>query len=509
MKRRVFHSAGLFAVMALAPRLAAWQPCGGEEGPRLPPLKLSENRRFLVSADGKPFFWLGDTAWWLREVPPESVDHYLANRAGHGFNIIQVHCGYDGATARPAADFAGNPPFLGGDPGKPNEPFWRTIDEIVAKAGRARLYVALVPMWGGEYGRAFGTDREKARRFGRWIGNRYSACSHVVWVVSGEYAEINNFKYPVREDQKAVFNAAAGGLRDAHSGAQLMTIHPGGARSSSEDFHQQAWLDFNMIQSGHFIDSRAWQAPENCELVSSDYARRPVKPVIDGEPIYEDTPDAVWKVKHVEGPRAGADVVRRKAYWAVFSGAFGHTYGHNDVYGFFEPSIPGQVLTLKSKPSGPGQRGSWRAALDAPGASQMKYLRSLMESRPFLTRVPDRSLVGGALASGDGPVVGTRDDRGGYAMIYTPTARRLTVRLDRLKGPEITGWWFNPRSGGAARIGVFPRGREREFTPPAEGDWVLVLDASSRAAPPGQKNASDPFFHRQREVAGEPRPAAK
>ena len=31
--------------------------------PPLPRLKISDNKRFLVTADGKPFFWLADTAW--------------------------------------------------------------------------------------------------------------------------------------------------------------------------------------------------------------------------------------------------------------------------------------------------------------------------------------------------------------------------------------------------------------------------------------------------------------
>ena len=31
----------------------------------LPQLRVSENKRFLVTADGRPFFWLGDTAWEL------------------------------------------------------------------------------------------------------------------------------------------------------------------------------------------------------------------------------------------------------------------------------------------------------------------------------------------------------------------------------------------------------------------------------------------------------------
>ncbi|MHB1308258.1 MAG: putative collagen-binding domain-containing protein [Limisphaerales bacterium] len=31
----------------------------------LPPLRVSDPHRFLVAADGRPFFWLADTAWQL------------------------------------------------------------------------------------------------------------------------------------------------------------------------------------------------------------------------------------------------------------------------------------------------------------------------------------------------------------------------------------------------------------------------------------------------------------
>jgi hypothetical protein len=119
---------------------------------------------------------------------------------------------------------------------------------------------------------------------------------------------------------------------------------------------------------------------------------QPAKPVLDGEPIYEDTSDGVWARRDVSGPRADAGAVRRKAYWAVFAGACGHTYRHNDVYGFFEPARPGEVEGFSK---GPGRRGSWKAALDAPGAVQMKYLRALLESRPLQCLVPDPALVAG------------------------------------------------------------------------------------------------------------------
>ena len=47
----------------------------------LPRLKVSDNHRFLVTADGKPFFWMADTAWELfHRLNREEAERYLANR---------------------------------------------------------------------------------------------------------------------------------------------------------------------------------------------------------------------------------------------------------------------------------------------------------------------------------------------------------------------------------------------------------------------------------------------
>lgn len=64
-------------------------------------------------------------------------------------------------------------------------------------------------------------------------------------------------------------NAAARSLRAAHQSTQLMTIHPGVARTSSTDFHLEPWLDFNLLQSGHLIDSTAHGLPENHTLIAN------------------------------------------------------------------------------------------------------------------------------------------------------------------------------------------------------------------------------------------------
>ena len=57
----------------------------------LPRLKVSDNHRFLVTEDGAPFFWLGDTAWELfHRLDREEAERYLANRAARRFTVVQA-----------------------------------------------------------------------------------------------------------------------------------------------------------------------------------------------------------------------------------------------------------------------------------------------------------------------------------------------------------------------------------------------------------------------------------
>ncbi len=58
---------------------------------QLPPLKVSENKRFLVTADGKPFFWMGDTGWELfHRLNKADAGSYFKKRSEQGFNVIQA-----------------------------------------------------------------------------------------------------------------------------------------------------------------------------------------------------------------------------------------------------------------------------------------------------------------------------------------------------------------------------------------------------------------------------------
>jgi hypothetical protein len=208
-----------------------------------------------------------------------------------------------------------------------------------------------------------------------------------------------------------------------------------------------------------------------------------VKPVIDAEPIYEDHPVSF---KAAELGHSIASDVRRPIYWDLFAGACGHTYGHHSVWQMWAPG-----RKPVNNPLMP-----WSDAIAQPGAGQMIHARRLIESRPYLTRIPDDTVIVTGSVPTSMPGTGryhfnaTRDEAGSFAMVYAPVGRPFRVRMDKIGGPKVAAWWFNPRNGEATRIGTYPNTGEREFTPPDPGemtDWVLVLDdASKNFAVPGQ-----------------------
>ena len=195
--------------------------------------------------------------------------------------------------------------------------------------------------------------------------------------------------------------------------------------------------------------------------------------------MYEDIQRPLFQAKP-DTPRATAYEVRRPNYAALFSGAFGVTYGANSIFQFH----PGGEAMYRP-------RATWREALQFPGARQMQHLRALMESRPLLDRVPDQGLLSSSDLTDGERITATRARDGSFAMIYTAAGKPFGVRLDRLSGNKIVAHWFDPRTGVATPAGEFPVIYQKNFTPPAggqENDWVLVLDDAARGfGPPGRK----------------------
>ncbi len=423
-------------------------------------LKVSENGRCLVKADGTPFFYLGDTAWELfHKLNREEADRYLADRASKQFTVIQA-VGLAELDGLNTPNRYGDTPLRDRDPAQPNEAYFKHVDYIVNKAGSLGLYVAMLPTWGDKVGDRADAARgqiftpENARIYGEFLGRRYKD-SAIIWVLGGD-------RPPDTEMKRAAWRAMAEGLRAGDGGSHLLTFHPPGSRSSAEWLHDEKWLDFNMMQNGHGTDTDVWNR------VARDRARQPAKPVIDGEPLYEDHPISFNAREH--GYSNAADI-RKFAYWDLLSGACGYTYGNHSIWQMNQPG----------RPPVNGPLDYWYDALDHPGARQVQHLRALIESRPALLLTPDQSLLASDPGAGGKHIQAARASDGSYAFVYIPASRTFTVHMNKIAGATARAWWFNPRTGAATRLGEFAHSGDvaRQFAPPDLGeniDWVLVLD---------------------------------
>jgi len=432
-------------------------------------LKVSENRRFLVWDDGSPFFWLGDTVWELfHRATIEDARFYLEDRRRKGFTVAMAVAlaEFDGLNTPNAY---GERPLLDNDPLRPNEAYFRHVDQIIELAGHAGLFVGLLPTWGDKIellGHGKGPivfNAENALRYGEWIGRRYRDVWNVIWINGGDRQGGGA--------NRVIWEALAHGIKSVDQN-HLMTFHPpggGGGHSSSEWFHQSDWLDFNLAQSGHEQKHLA-----NHEIVARDYALVPTKPCLDGEPRYED--HAVnWKPQEL-GWFDDYDV-RQAAYWALFAGACGHTYGCHPIW---------QMSGGRYEPIAFARR-NWQQALDLPGACQMGHVHCLATSRPMLSRVPDQSILVEERSGAEH----RRACRGvGYLFVYLPQGGAAKVNLESLRESVIRAWWYDPRTGEARDVGLLPRQDQMEFVAPWGGpcsDWVLVIDnATAKYPPPGR-----------------------
>ncbi|MCS7104765.1 MAG: glycoside hydrolase family 140 protein [Thermofilaceae archaeon] len=419
------------------------------------------SNRILVNADNKPFVYLADTAWELiHRATFEEIEFYIRNRAEKGFTVVTsvILAEFNGLTEPNAY---GELPLINGNPNEPNEAYFKVVDFFVETAEKHGMYAALLPTWGDKVNKKWGQGPEiftpeNAYEYGSFLGERYKN-KPVVWVLGGDR--------PIEtEKHLEVWRALAKGLKEKSRGELLITYHPMGGHSSSEWLHDEGWLDFNMVQSGH-----SEKHLPNYLMIQRDYSLRPVKPVVEGEARYENHP-VNWDPSK---GRFDAHDVREAAYWAIFSGACGFTYGCNEVWMMYEPENRPLTSTW-TRHFHPRLR--WIDALDVPGASQMKYLRELLEGRLGLLQ-PDQTLLLDA-GSGSDYTVACRAIDESFAMVYVPTGKPFKLNLKTIEG-VFDAWWYDPSSGARYHAGRCRGKQIIELSPPTSGpleDWVFILE---------------------------------
>lgn len=464
-------------------------------------LKISENKRYFIKESGEKFIWLADTDWTMpQRLKWDDVEYLMQKRKTQGFTVLQI-VALDPEQDRDIRNPIGEKALINNNLNTPNEKYFEYLDWILEKAEEYGFYVLLLPVWGelvvghnwmGEFSEKIVTE-ENSYKYGEWIGNRYKNRKNIIWCLGGDRQPIH-----LGEDYKNVWRRMAEGLakgvlekdlkynvKDSAWNKILITYHAchemetGECSTMSYWNDEEAWISFIMIQSGHGLEVK------NYNLIKKEYDRENIMPVFDGEPAYEMMPTEWPNVKNFHGDW----IVRKRAYWSIFSRSFGHTYGHSSVW-----------CMVSEKETDNIRKYSWFEALDNPGAWQIKVLRDFLESRDLTECIPCQEVLINQnkkeIDIMDEHVQACIEKKGRFMCIYFPSGGRERIDLSNMSNENLKMWWFNPKNGlcysqdnkvttEANDINVAineENNRIVEIQTPTEGkekDWICIIEVKS------------------------------
>ena len=473
-------------------------------------LRISDNGRYFVKADGTPFIWLADTAWTVpARLKWDDVQHYMKTRRDQGFTVLQMVV-LDPEYNEDMRNPCGIPALNNGNILDPNEAYFSYVDWVLDQAEAYGFYVLLLPVWGelvvgwdwsGGTHPVYVND-ENAYPYGKWLGNRMKDRNNILWCLGGD-------RMPVCRgvDYRPVWRKMAEGLSEGLTGRRLsydadreewrrllITYHAcheaetGECSTFSYWTPEDAWIGFTMLQSGHGLYKKNYELIEAERVpkhvtseggIPSDDAEGTamagaaassdgtataggtasagsttaaggtaaaesttagqdlIYPVWDGEPAYEMMPTC-WPVKDLNSFH-GTYMVRKRAYWGLLAGAFGHTYGHASVWN-----------TATEKEKNVICRFSWTEAIQSDGSKQMKILRDFLEAYPLAYFEPCQERLLRQASSEDEldlhEQAARRADRAQMLVYFAADTQERIQAGDIFEG-AVYGAWFDPKDG--------------------------------------------------------------
>ncbi len=444
-------------------------------------IQARKGTKYLMYADGTPFFYLGDTHWGMysEDLSDEHFKKIVRRRVEQGFTVLQ-------------SEPIGAPfHLLDGHVDADDIPGFRKADayyQFIADAGLVHANAEF--FFATSLTRELASDDEALKALCRYWVARFGAYP-VLWTLAQEidndsYAELGGrfFDYTDNPWVKiAEYLHAADPYSHPLSGHQENAVNTSvtGAGTEPEESHADgngvsAFLSEAVSErTGHSWWAAQWSPPLH-ETPGPEAVRDywlSSRPAVN----YEGRYCGVWTLNF--GARA-------QGWISFLSGFCGYGYGAADIWlyhGGFQMDITSfdgvEYVTpqLKAIP--------WQEALEYPSARQMIHLKNLLESFDWWNLTP--------VIPGD-PVF--RDASG--AAVYARTERMHLLyfygkgtQTGRISGPVpdagMQAQWYDPRTG-EYRVAANPV-READgywaLPPKPDGqDWVLVIRTSETASRP-------------------------
>jgi len=418
--------------------------------------------------DGKPFWFLGDTAWALyTDSTEEKHDRaaalrYVDVRAGQGINVLHSmllsEAGWGNQGGKPWEDLAAE---------KLNPGYWQEVDLRLAHANAKGVVCGLALAWGDKrkqepFAWRMFPDVEARKRYARYIAARYSAYD-VYFLVSGEWHGEVRTRPSTDDAVRQEFIEIGDALAEADPHERMIAIHPMTAQGSVREFNTAKWMSFGDYQQnyrdlhGRVLESRATNKP----VVNSEYGYFLRDQTGDGVPD-KDNSTSADAMRH-----ATWDIVMAGGY--VVTG-FGTTYfGGNRDPGPFD-------LDAKKNDVWEAQLGHLRRVFLPVQWWKLQPHDELLacetprgkEGKEFNQTVPPATTYW-CLA-----------DPGQQYLVYARgLSAAVALKLDPQAG-MLSAMQFNLRTGERKDLGEVSSKDRFEFRPPDEQDWIVLLTAPSK-----------------------------
>lgn len=277
------------------------------------------------------------------------------------------------------------------------------------------------------------------------MGKRYGSEPQIIWVNGGDVNadDGGDFLPEYRLWAEGLIKGITGEAIEWNEkselwNAALMTYHPSGAPmiNSSKWFHNDPWLDFNMIETHVYRDKIATSIRQDVKL-------NPPKPTVMGEGHYEGRTS-----KYV----ANAIHIRRQAYQTFFAGAVGHTYG-----GGFDEEGNGPLFSPAN---------NWKQLLDWEGAGQLIHLRNFLEENSWWKWEPVPEIISEGKGEGELEKLAAKNEEKTY--LYFPENSKCELNIKGIK--KIS--WYNTKNGGVIKGKV---NEKNQYEPPENFEDAILL----------------------------------
>lgn len=421
-------------------------------------VRVSADRNHFEHADGRPFFWLADTAWnGCLLSSKDEWRYYLSERVRQGFTAVQwVATPWRSAPA----DRDGQKAFEGVEKIQINPKFFQRMDEWIEMTYDVGLLNAPVMLWthkGGDHPEmnpGVGLPDDQLILLAEYMVARW-ACYPVVWILGGD----GKYEGADAERWRSIGEAVFG--RGMHA---PVAMHVVGQSFPVEEFRTEGWMDVLGYQSGHGDSEKTLKW-----IVSGppaeDWKKSPRQFYINLEPAYEN-----HVAYHSKKPHDAASV-RMAIYWSLLNApTAGVTYGGHGVWGWDDGSGPPMDHPNTGTPL------PWREGLFMDAAEQMRFLRDSFETIDWWRLYPAPELL--VTQPGDEDVhdhiLVSKSDANDLVVAYTPQGKPVQVDMRALPD-RLSAIWYNPRTGDPEAATPVVEGDSRTYNSPDEEDWLLVL----------------------------------